>query len=186
MPNLGIVASSISGHLTPPSSFYNIATATPSGTNTVSFTSIPSTYKSLQIRINALTSSAGGSIRGTLNGDTTVANYIGHYLDGLASSGTVVAGANSGVGWMSMGLTYAGMVTTYPNVTIIDIIDYASTSKNKTVRSFAGADNNGSSSGSVGLVSGLWMSTSAVNRVDITAGSGNYQTGTTIALYGVN
>lgn len=176
--------SAASNSVTPatPSSFESIATATPSGTNTVSFTSIPSTYKHLQIRISALTSSGGGSFRGTLNGDTSSANYIGHYLDGLGSS--VIAGANSGVGWMSFGMTYGGMVTTYPNVTIIDIIDYASTTKNKTVRSFAGADNN-ASGGSVDLVSGLWMSTAAVNRVDIVTGSGQYQTGSVVSLYGI-
>ena len=164
-----------------PSSFESIATASPSGTNTVSFTSIPSTYKHLQIRISALTSSGGGSFRGTLNGDTTSANYIGHYLDGLGSS--VVTGTNSGVGWMSFGLTYAGLVTTYPNLTIIDIHDYASTTKNKTVRSFSGNDASGS--GSIDSVSGLWLSTSAINRVDIITGSGTYQSGSVVSLYGV-
>lgn len=161
--------------------YESIATATPSGTSTVSFTSIPSTYKHLQIRISAITSASGGSFRGTFNGDTTSANYIGHYLDGLGSS--VVAGSNSGVGWMSFGLTYAGMVTTYPNVSIVDIHDYASTSKNKTVRSFAGSDENGA--GSVDLVSGLWISTSAINRVDVVTGSGTFQTGSRVSLYGI-
>lgn len=176
--------STASNSVTPavPSSYESIATATPSGSNTVSFTSIPSTYKHLQIRINALTSSGGGSFRGTFNGDTTAANYIGHYLDGLGSS--VVAGANSGVGWLSFGLTYGGMVSTYANVAIIDIIDYASTTKNKTMRSFSGADNN-ASGGSVDLVSGLWMSTSAINRIDVVTGSGTYQSGSVVSLYGI-
>jgi hypothetical protein len=181
MPILGIIASSVTGGLVT-GAYESIDTDTPSGTATVSFTSIPATYKHLQIRISALTSSGGGSFRGTLNGDTTSANYIGQYLDGTGSS--VFAGTNSGVGWMSLGMTYNGMVTTYPNVTIIDIIDYASTTKYKTVRSFAGADNN-ASGGSVDLVSGLWMSTSAVNRVDIVTGSGQYQTGSTVSLYGI-
>ena len=162
-------------------SYESIATATPSGTNTVSFTSIPSTYTSLQIRISLITNTGGGSLRGNFNNDTTSANYIGHYLVGNGSS--VFAGSNSGVGWLAMGFIYNGMITTYPNVTIIDIHDYASTTKNKTVRVFSGADANGS--GASDLISGLWMSTSAINRIDLVTGSGQYQTGSTVSLYGI-
>jgi hypothetical protein len=162
--------------------YESIATATPSGTNTVSFTSIPSTYTSLQIRISLITNTGGGSLRGNFNNDTTSANYIGHYLVGDGSS--VFAGSNTGVGWLAMGFTYNGMITTYPNVTIIDIHDYASTTKNKTVRVFSGADQN-ASGGATDLISGLWMSTSAINRIDLVTGSGQYQTGSTVSLYGI-
>jgi hypothetical protein len=69
------------------------------------------------------------------------------------------------------------------SVGIIDIHDYASTTKNKTVRIWTGDDRNGS--GRTALSSGLWMNTSAINRVDITTASGNWTTASTIALYGM-
>jgi hypothetical protein len=178
---IGIIASS-GGAPAAAGAYESIATATPSGTNTVSFTSIPSTYTSLQIRISLITNTGGGSLRGNFNNDTTSANYIGHYLTGNGSS--VFAGSNSGVGWLAMGFIYGGMITTYSNVTIIDIHDYASTSRYKTVRVFSGADKN-ASGGAIDLISGLWMSTSAINRIDLVTGSGQYQTGSTVALYGI-
>jgi hypothetical protein len=72
---------------------------------------------------------------------------------------------------------------TYLSVGIIDILDYASTSKNKTVRRFTGRDFNGS--GIVDVGSGLWMSTSAVTAVSITATTNSFGQYSTAALYGV-
>jgi hypothetical protein len=69
----------------------------------------------------------------------------------------------------------------------MDILDYASTSKNKTLRTFAGGDNNGG--GSVDLWSHLWMSTSAITRLTFYAYSqgsaSNFGANTRFALYGV-
>jgi len=57
-----------------PSSFESIATATGSGQTSVTFSSIPSTYKHLQIRIIARDNSGNGGGSGALrlrfNGDT--------------------------------------------------------------------------------------------------------------------
>jgi hypothetical protein len=66
---------------------------------------------------------------------------------------------------------------------IIDIQDYSSTSKNKTVRTFSGVDFNGS--GSVNLYSSLWMSTSAISSLTLTSNTGEFSTNTTFALYGI-
>lgn len=179
----GVLGGLIAAFPTPVTGSYeSIASATPTSGTVISFTSIPATYSSLQIRIAVQTSSGGASFRGNFNNNTTAANYIGHYLDGLGTS--TAAGDNSGVGWMSFGMTYTGTVGTYPNVSIVDIHDYASTTKYKTVRCFSGADNN-ASNGVVDLVSGLYMSTGAINRIDITNASGSYQTGTTVSLYGI-
>ena len=183
MPILGIMASQISGHLIPPSSFYSIATASPSGVSTITFSSIPGTYKSLQIRISAVVTSAGQDIYTQFNGDTTSGNYRNHGLWGNGSSaGASVAGPNSSLyaaqGWV------IGTVTTYPNVSVIDIIDYASTTKNKTQRYFSGANDNTTTNGSVELSSGFWMSTSAVTSITVYTGS-TFSAGTSIALYGV-
>jgi hypothetical protein len=59
----------------------------------------------------------------------------------------------------------------------------ASTTKNKTLRSFTGQDRNGA--GQMWLTSGLWMSTSAINRVDLFVSGVLWTTDSTFALYGI-
>jgi len=180
---LGIVASSISGHLIPPSSFSSIATATFTGTTTVSFTSIPSTFKSLQIRMILLTSAFQTptiNFNGTLGGT----DYTYHDLYGLNS--TVGASGNASQPSIYLGNNANTVASPYPNVYILDIVDYSSTTKYKTCRTFNGGNNNNTTVYSgVGFCSGVWMNTAAINRIDLSA-FGSALTGSTIALYGIN
>jgi hypothetical protein len=74
-------------------------------------------------------------------------------------------------------------------VGILDIIDYASTSKYKTTRAIAGVDSNSSitSDTAIGLFSGLWQSTAAINSITITAfGGSGIGNSSSFALYGIN
>ena len=161
-----------------PSSYESIQSATSSAASTISFTSIGSTYKSLQIR-SAVVQSSGNPLRIRINSDTGN-NYSYHYLNGAGGSGVGTGGAatTSGIQIQSV---YGGS-STYATVLIIDLIDYESTSKYKTIRIFDGWDANGS--GVVELTSGLWQSTSAITSITIDAvGAGTF-TGTT-ALYGI-
>jgi len=152
------------------------------GTNSITFSSIPSTYKHLQIRGLAICSSATQTIRTQFNANTGT-NYMGHYLsgNGTAASAGSIATSNT---YTLVGGINAGVVTTYPNLFILDIHDYASTTKYKTTRSFFGADMN-AAGGSVDLCSGLYMSTTAISEIKIYMSTGNLNTGTTFALYGM-
>ena len=67
---------------------------------------------------------------------------------------------------------------------IIDILDYASTNKYKTLRALSGYDANGS--GYVALESLLWSSTAAVSSLVLTPYSGTWSQHTNISIYGVN
>lgn len=81
-------------------------------------------------------------------------------------------------------LGYRGAVSsTNPSAVVVDILDYANTNKNKTIRVLAGVDNNGS--GEVALNSGLWPSTSALNTIKILTTSGNLNQYSSFALYGI-
>lgn len=177
-----VLGSFSSGVAASTSSYESIATVTGSGTNSLTFTSIPSTYKHLQIRGLAICSSATQTIRTQFNADTGT-NYAGHYLsgNGTAASASSIAASSA---YTLVGGINAGVVTTYPNLFILDIHDYASTTKYKTTRSFFGADNN-STGGSVDLCSGLYMSTTAISEIKIYMSTGNLNTGTTFALYGI-
>jgi len=69
-------------------------------------------------------------------------------------------------------------------VTVLDLLDYANTSKNKTVRNLAGYDKNGA--GQIALNSGSWMSTSAVTQIDISPRVGTlFSQYSSFALYGI-
>lgn len=184
-PILGIMASQISGHLTPPSSFESIATVTAAGGETsLSFTSIPGTYKSLQIRGIAKSASTSDNTTGLnlrFNSDTA-SNYWYHVLRG---SGSTADAFNAGTTSISI---YGGAIgNTTSNLFgafILDVIDYASTTKYKTTRAFAGNDSNNAGANHVALDSGLWSSTSAINSIQINAII-SHVAGTTFALYGI-
>lgn len=175
--------SAASNSITPitPSSYESIATASPTSGNVVTFSSIPSTYKHLQLRI-VYVSTASVVIRLQANSDTTLANYAIHQLGGDGTSASA-SGQTSGYPQVVGSMAGIGTVATYPNVGIVDIADYASTTKNKTIRSFNGGDANGS--GTVNLSSALWASTAAISTLDVRSFGGTFATGSTVALYGI-
>jgi hypothetical protein len=166
------------------SSFESIATATGTGSSgTITFSSIPSTYSHLQLRIlgRADNAAATNVARLTINNDTG-ANYAEHVLTGEGTTATATGTASTS----NIPRIYTVAASTAANIMstgIIDIIDYASTSKYKTVRIVTGDDRNGT--GRIALSSGLWQNTAAVNRVDVLTNGGNWTTATTIALYGI-
>jgi hypothetical protein len=158
----------------------------------VTFSSIPSTYASLQIRFTYKDTSTtdwaatSAYVYYRFNGATT--NYRKHYLIGngtAASAGADITGTGLNVygSYMSSNATYANMV----GVGIIDIHDYASTTKNKTTRHIAGddANGNGTTNRTITLSSGLWESTAAITSITLYPGDTGFATGSTFALYGM-
>lgn len=186
-PILGIYASQISGHLFGPTSAYeSIATITSSGsTNLIEFTSIPSTYTHLQVRIfsRSAVSAAEDTVYIRLNSDSS-SSYSWHRLRGNGSSAS--AGGYYPDGIMFAGATPGASATSSIfGTSIVDILDYRNTSKNKTIRSLGGYDANGS--GMIELYSGSWNSTTAVTGVTLanyTSGN-NFASGSVFALYGI-
>ena len=165
------------------SSYESIATVTSSGgVATLSFTSIPSTYVALQLRGSNLFSENGttGSYAFYIgfNSDTGT-NYANHYISGDGATVTAAALTTTTPGRIGL---QARSGNTYGCVSIIDIHDYQSTTKNKTSRGVGGFDANGT--GLSQLTSSLWMSTSAITSIQLT-GNGNWKTGSTFALYGI-
>lgn len=183
MPILGIIASQISGHLWPASSYESIATALPTSGTSVSFTSIPSTYQHLQIRFS-IRCSSGSNIMFRINNDTG-SNYSTHgiNLSNTPSVATFGAANVTGVGFIAGYGSTNGTNGTYPNVGIVDFHNYASTTQNKTIRSFAGVSGNNNYNNLIETVSSGYYSLSAIDRIDILAGT--FTAGTTIALYGI-
>lgn len=161
-----------------PNSYESIATLSGNGSSTsLTFTSIPSTYKHLQIR--ALGRNSSGYIR--FNSDTG-ANYARHWIRG---SGAAVS-ANSGTSQTEAFAFEFPDNTDTANIYgagIVDILDYADTNKRKTIRSLTGTDKNGS--GSIYFFSGLWMNTAAITSITIYSPANAPTTDTKFALYGI-
>lgn len=184
-PILGIMASQISGHLWAPSGAYDsIATANPSGTNTLTFSSIPQTYTHLQIRFIARDNRATNAdyMNCYLNGDTA-SNYTNHYLYGNGSSAlSSVDNPSSSV--VLMRATGTNQTANAYGAGVLDILDYTNTSKYKTTRQLGGYEDN--STGLLYLVSALWRNTNAISSITITTGVGtSFDSYTQIALYGI-
>jgi hypothetical protein len=187
MPNLGIIASSLSGKLwSPGADFDSIATVTPyTTTSTVVFSSIPATYRHLQIRFIGRTDRANqeDNIQLRFNSDSA-GNYAAHVLYGDgATAGSFSDGSSITFNTRSV-VAAASATSGVFGAGVIDILDYANTSKNKTVRSLNGYDNN--SAGQIRLSSGLWMNTTAINSITIvSANAANFAANSHWALYGI-
>lgn len=172
-------ASAASNSVTPvvPTAYVSIASFTPTSGNSVTFSSIPQTYKSLQIRANFL--STGNQANMQVNGVTS--GYRNHWIGG---NGTGTYVNNDQGGAMRISGNDSQPTSTFASVAIVDIIDYASTTKSKTIRTITGCDANGGSSGSdISLRSGLYVSTTAITSIVINCTG--MVAGTTISLYGI-
>jgi hypothetical protein len=179
----GVVASGISGNLTVPSSYESIQTflLTDDNSSSITFSSIPSTYKNLQIRVFAA-GQANTNVRMRFNGDGG-SSYSYHLINGGAPYGAT-PGFGRGTSQTSM-LMYDQQLgnNSYYNVTVTDVIDYSSTTKNKSIKTISGADNN--SGAFMYLLGGTWYNTSAVNSITIFPFSNNFFAGSNFALYGI-
>lgn len=172
-------------------SFDSIATQVGTGSSaTITFSSIPSTYQHLQIRGIARNATASGNYESTFfrfNGDTGN-NYSGHYLIGSGSAAESYAWT-SNAGIYGTFTTTSNALSNNMSVFIVDILDYANPNKNTTIRVLNGFDNNGTGASSynqgiMGLSSGVWLNTTAVNSISINTNS-NWTTSTSFALYGI-
>ena len=184
MPILGIIASQNYVRVAPdtgamfPIAMVNVGSA---GSSFIEFTSIPSTYKHLQIRLFVRpTSSSNGPVFMQLNSDTG-SNYTRHSLRGDSST-VYTSGSTSQTSMYFNGFNVYSAGSDYPTTAIIDILDYANTNKYKTVRTLAGLNNN--TSGEVGLYSGSWLNTNAINSIKL-FDNVNYGQYTQAALYGI-
>ena len=173
-PILGIMASAISGNL---SSYESIASVNGTGaSNTITFSSIPATYKHLQIR-GILVGTASDTVSVSYNSDTTATNYYYHRLQGTGSA------ANAAAGNIRRLFDSAGSGSNYLAF-VVDILDYANTNKYKTTRSLSGYDANGS--GVIDLESNLWSNTAAISTIALNLTGGVYfSTASSFALYGI-
>jgi hypothetical protein len=185
---IGNIAAGLYGVGVTPStnSYESIATVTvgAGGASNVEFTSISSGYKHLQIRalVRGTQAVTNNYFQIQFNGDTGSNYYGAHWLKGEGSSATAGADGTANVIYVERSPAGTATASIY-GANIIDILDYVSTSKYKTLRNLGGFDANGS--GQIELTSGLWMNTNAINSIKLFPSANNFAEYTQFALYGI-
>jgi hypothetical protein len=169
MPLLGIIASQ--GRVAP-NSYESIATITvgASPVASIQFTSIPATYKHLQLRWYAV-----GSLDQSIEINSALQPDKSHILD---SDGATVLSTTGNQLFLNY---YTNLSATNPSVSILDFLDYTDTNKNRVLRHITAQDRNGAG-GEVVVGSKLFLTTSAISSIKIAATINQYSS---FALYGI-
>lgn len=174
--------------------YYSISTATVTsgGQTTITFSSIPQTYTHLQLRVlgrSTFVRGAGSTVPVSMymkignSGTIQSTNYYYHDLRGDGATASAAGGSFTSTVIANNTFPAANATSGIFGGTIVDILDYTSTTKNKTFRSLNGVDQNGS--GTMALTSSLYFGTSlAITDIQLTS-DGDFAQYTQIALYGI-
>jgi hypothetical protein len=182
--SLGIFASA--NQSAAATSYESIATVSvgSGGAANVEFTSIPATYKHLEIRyiVRADVADFDSALLMRFNSDTA-SNYSWHLLRGSGSVTYTQGVANSDNPFIASQVGNSSTASVFGGGTI-SVLDYADTNKYKTARALGGFDANGS--GYIQLASQGWRSTSAVSSIQLTFSTGSgFKQYSHFALYGI-
>ena len=167
--------------------YESIQTVTLTGSqSSISFSSIPSTYKNLQIRgvLRGDRANTGEIVGVQFNGDTSTSNYLSHRLIG---DGTNAASASQATGtysstWVNH-IPGANSSASIYGTIVMDILDYATSSKNRVGRNLGG-DTGGDKI--VWFGSELWLSSAAITSITFVPIFGtNFVQYSQLALYGL-
>ena len=168
-------------------SYESISTVTvgAGGASSVVFSSIPSTFKHLQIRYIArgtASTSSNLDLEMYFNTDTTQsANYRQHRLIGTGAA----VSSDTYSGYITPGrIATTGALTNNFAVSVCDILDYTNTNKNKVIRALSGLDNN-DTTGLIFFDSGVWLNTAAISTITLTQSTYNISQYSQFALYGI-
>lgn len=156
----------------PTSTYVALATTTlSSAASSVTFSSIPASYRDLVLVVQGTLASAN-TIAAEVNGDTG-SNYPWVRMYGTGSSAVDQSG------------TYVraliGRLSTSQSVSIAQFMDYSATDKHKTILSRGDAADDLTVANAV-----RWANTAAITSILVREdGAGSFQAGSTFSLYGI-
>jgi hypothetical protein len=157
--------------------YEKIATTTlGSAQATVTFSSISGAYTDLILVMNAADTTSNANAWMNINSDTG-SNYSRTNLTSNGSTSSSTMATNQAFLYLT---PLIGTGTNFGTNWIIQFMNYSNTTTYKTILYRANQ-----ASGGVVLVSGLWRSTSAINRLDILNQGTAWKTGSTFTLYGI-
>lgn len=145
-----------------------------SNASSITFSSIPSTYRDLVLVASLVSQFGGGSSQIRLNSDAGSGNYSFVIAEGLGnSSGTGFIGSSNGfvTCWNS------SEIGGYPTPVIYQFLDYSTTNKHKSILARANNVDSG-----VTMTAGRWANTSAITSIELIA---SLAANTRLDLYGI-
>ena len=169
-----------------PAAFESIATGTVGASSTssvITFSSIPSTYAHLQLRMFARATTAE-RLDVRFNNDSGATNYDNHRMSGNGSTVSADARIDYSALWVSSAGYGVPTTALIGSAIVMDILDYTNTNKYKVTRTLSGQELNTSNS-DIEFTSGSWKNTAAVNRIDVSIQGSTLAEYTHIALYGI-
>jgi hypothetical protein len=153
----------------PTPTYVSLATITVSAVSSVTFSSIPATYRDLVI-VGDFIGSGNALVNVNFNNDTGNRTRVGMFGDSSGGSPGSFTASN---------IVLGAALTATRNAAILQIMDYSATDKHTTT--LLRSNNAGISD--VSAQAGRWASTAAVNEIDLVPASGNL-TGS-FSLYGI-
>lgn len=161
----------------PTNTYTPLATITlGSTTSTVTFSSIPATYRDLVLVVANMSATAANTFYLQANGDTA-SNYSWEVTWGSGSTTGSDALTNNGA---LLG-GYIGLSTSTGQTTLVQLMDYSATNKHKTFLS-----RHSNSAGEVAMSASRWANTTAINSITLKVlPSGSFNSGATFSLFGV-
>lgn len=151
---------------------------------TVTFSSIPGTYRSLRLMVHARGDAAAAAVAllARVNGDSTAV----YDLQGYDSNGTALtAGASTGAASWDVGaITAANGPVGGAGILDLHLPDYARTAFWKSGQSVSG-EVQSSTSRFLRARHLVWRNTAAVNSLSLLTSSGNFVPGSVFTLYGI-
>ena len=170
----------------PASDFALIASQTvgSGGASSVTFSNIPQGFRHLQVRgVMRTTESVVETFCSVRFNGVSGTSYSSHLLYGNGASALALAYASQAQ--MTQLIIAPGDLapSSVFSAAVMDVLDYAITSKNTTVRVLTGLDRNGA--GQIRLTSGAFYSTDAITSLSVIPTSGSLVQHSTFSLYGV-
>jgi hypothetical protein len=141
-----------------------------SSASSVSFSSIPATYRDV-VLVADYAGSANAGTPLSINGSTANLSRVLIYAVPSEANTTTASDVN-------LGGIYLGNRT----LSICQFMDYSATDKHKTILLKAGTTPNTSE---VVATAGRWASTSAITTIGLAPSAGTFSAGSTFALYGI-
>lgn len=182
MPNIGFWATAGAG--AGAAGAYELISTATGGAGSIDFTSIPQTYKHLQLRMVLRTDYYATNIATFLRLNGSTSSHTAHYLDADGDSG-LWSYYNTGAGIPMQYFPGSGNTANVYGVAIVDITDYASTAKTKTVKTSIGFAQS-STVYKVGLQSGFLPSSSAaITSITLYGNTFSYTGASRVSLYGI-
>jgi hypothetical protein len=146
-----------------------------SATGSLTFSTIPATYTDLVLIANYTTTTANLDVRFQVNGDTG-SNYSNTYLLGNGSS----AGSGRSSNATYVGEYFSVGTSTNGNISILNVMNYANTTTNKTILHRVS-----SAEKELSANVALWRSTSAITSITLFTNTSSFTAGSTFTLYGI-